>query len=109
VSQVRHDVERRSCERQSLMTSVRSVGGVVALCGAVALTAACGGSGGSDTTTTSAAKVTSFDIGDLTCGAARTAPVDVTWTTLGAKAVGIAVDDFPAERGGPSGTSRSRH
>lgn len=74
------------------------------LCSVVAL-AGCGGSSSStETTTSTAAKVTSFDVGDLRCGAAVTAPVDVTWTTAGATGVDIAVDDFPPATGGPSGT-----
>ena len=86
------------------MGSVSIAGGIAALCSVVAL-AGCGGSGGTGSTTTaSAAKVTSFDVSKLVCGAAVTAPVNVTWTTEGATSVDIAVDDFPPAKGGPSGT-----
>ena len=91
---------------ESLVRSAPTVGGVAALCCAIGL-AGCGGSSGSEssteTTTTSAAKVTSFDVGDLRCGAGVSAPVDVTWTTEAAAAVDIKVDDFPSASGGPSG------
>jgi hypothetical protein len=61
-----------------------------------------------ETTTTSqaaAAEVTSFDIGDLSCGAATTGPVSVTWETQDATAVEIAVDTFSPKGYGPSGTT----
>ena len=77
------------------------------LCCTVAL-AGCGGSGGgassTETTTASAAKVTSLEVGELRCGGAASAPVDVTWTTEGATAVEVQVDGFPPAPGGPSGT-----
>jgi hypothetical protein len=88
------------------MRSARTVGGAVVLCGAVAL-AGCGGSSGSESgtgTTASAAKVTSLEVGELRCGGAPSAPVDVTWTTEGATAVEVQVDGFPSAPGGPSGT-----
>src|SRR5262249_8654004 len=79
---------------------------------AVLLLAGCGGSsGGSDTQTTesttaaSPAEVTSFDVGDLNCGAATTAPVTVTWATASATAVEITVDSFSPKGFGPSGTT----
>jgi len=97
---------------------------VLAIAFASLLLAGCGGSGGSgssdttttettetatttETTTTEAAlaKVTSFDLGDLTCGAATTAPVSVTWETSDATAVEIAVDTFSPAGFGPSGTT----
>ena len=60
-----------------------------------------------DTTTTVAtpAEVTSFDVGDLQCGAATTAPVTVTWATENATAVEIAVDSFTPAGLGPSGST----
>ena len=60
-----------------------------------------------DTTTTevSPAEVTSFDVGDLRCGAATTAPVTVTWETENATAVEIAVDSFTPGGYGPSGSA----
>ena len=57
------------------------------------------------TTTTSAAKVTTFDVGDLSCGAATTAPVTVSWETENATAVEIAVDSFSPAGRGPSGST----
>jgi hypothetical protein len=75
------------------------------------LVTGCGGSRGSGTDTTesttteaAAAEVTSFDVGDLTCGAATTAPVTVTWATANATAVEIGVDEFSPQGFGPSGT-----
>ena len=89
------------------MRSASTTGRVATLCSLIAL-AGCGGSSGSEsgteTTTTSAAKVASFDVGDLKCGAAVSAPVDVAWTTEAATSVEIKVDDFPPATGGPSGT-----
>jgi len=76
------------------------------------LVAGCGGSGGSETTDTAstateaaAAEVTSFDVGNLKCEAATTAPVAVTWTTADATAVEIGVDSFAPQGFGPSGTT----
>ena len=76
------------------------------------LVAGCGGSGGSGTTDTAstateagAAEVTSFDVGDLKCGAATTAPVSVMWTTADATAVEIGVDSFSPQGFGPSGST----
>ena len=57
------------------------------------------------TTETSPAEVTSFDVGDLKCGAATTAPVTVTWETESATAVEIAVDSFTPANLGPSGSA----
>ena len=57
------------------------------------------------TTVTSPAEVTSFDVGDLQCGAAATAPVTVTWATENATAVEIAVDSFTPAGFGPSGST----
>ena len=57
------------------------------------------------TTETSPAEVTSFDVGDLKCGAATTAPVTVTWETENATAVEIAVDSFTPANLGPSGSA----
>ena len=57
------------------------------------------------TTETSPAKVTSFDVGDLRCGAATTAPVAVTWATENATAVEIAVDSFTPAGFGPTGST----
>ena len=89
------------------MRSQETVGCVVMFWCMVAL-AGCGGSSGNESsteaTTTSAAKVTSFGVDDLRCGAAVTAPVEVTWSTEGATGVGIAVDDFSPAKAGPSGT-----
>jgi hypothetical protein len=88
--------------------------GVLAAIAAVVLLAGCGGSGDSGTETTgttsttteaSPAEVTSFDVGDLNCGAATTAPVAVTWQTENATAVEIAVDSFSPKGFGPSGTT----
>jgi hypothetical protein len=91
---------------------------VLAIALVSALLAGCGGSDGSpstDTTTTettettateaAAAEVTSFEVGDLNCGAATTAPVSLTWTTADATAVEIAVDSFSPKGYGPSGTT----
>jgi hypothetical protein len=60
-----------------------------------------------ETTTTEAAvaTVSSFDVGDLSCGAATTAPVAVSWATENATAVEIAVDSVPPSGYGPSGTT----
>ena len=57
------------------------------------------------TTTSAAAEVTSFDVGDLSCGAAATAPVEVTWATENATAVQIAVDSFTPAGYAPSGSA----
>lgn len=57
------------------------------------------------TTTEAGAEVTSFDVGDLKCGAATTAPVAVTWSTANATAVEIGVDSFSPQGFGPSGTT----
>jgi hypothetical protein len=43
-------------------------------------------------------------VGELTCGEAETAPVDVTWATEGATGIAIAVVDFTAVRLGALGT-----
>lgn len=60
-----------------------------------------------DTTETavSEAEVTSFEVGDLSCGAATTAPVSVTWETANATAVEIGVDTVTPAGFGPSGTT----
>jgi len=88
------------------------VGWLLVVVVATALVAGCGGSSGSETVTTESttteaapAEVTSFDIGDLNCGAATTAPVTVTWETASATAVEIAVDSFSPAGKGPSGTT----
>jgi len=88
------------------------VGWVLVAVAASLLVAGCGGSGGSETTDTAstateaaAAEVTSFEVGDLKCGAATTAPVEVTWTTADATAVEIGVDSFSPQGLGPSGTT----
>jgi hypothetical protein len=57
------------------------------------------------TTTTAAAGVTSFDVGDLTCGGATTAPVTVSWETENTTAVEIAVDSISPAGFGPSGST----
>jgi Pentapeptide repeats (8 copies) len=57
------------------------------------------------TTTTAAAEVTSFDVGDLSCGGATTAPVTVSWETENATAVEIAVDTVSPAGFGPSGST----
>lgn len=57
------------------------------------------------TTTVSAAEVTSFDVGDLSCGGAITAPVTVSWETENATAVEIAVDGGTAAGFGPAGSA----
>ena len=57
------------------------------------------------TTTASAAEVTSFDVGDLSCGGATTAPVTVSWETENATAVEIAVDGGTAAGFGPFGST----
>jgi hypothetical protein len=59
----------------------------------------------STTTESSPAEVTSFDVGDLQCGAAATAPVTVTWETENATAVEVAVDSFTPAGFGPSGSA----
>ena len=88
------------------------LGWVLVAVAASALVAGCGGSGGSETTDTAstateaaAAEVTSFEVGDLKCGAATTAPVEVTWTTADATAVEIGVDSFSPQGFDPSGTT----
>ena len=60
-----------------------------------------------ETTTTAAsdAEVTSFDVGDLTCGGAGTAPVTVSWETENATAVEIAVDSGTPAGFSPSGSA----
>jgi hypothetical protein len=57
------------------------------------------------TTTTSTAEVTSFDVGDLSCGGATTAPVTVSWEAENATAVEITVDSFSPAGFGPSGST----
>ena len=79
----------------------------------VLLAAGCGGSSGSEspstqttTTVASAAKVRSFDVGDLSCSSgAATAPAEVSWVTENATAVEIGVDSFTPAAFGPSGTA----
>jgi hypothetical protein len=60
-----------------------------------------------ETTTTAAspAEVTSFDVGDLSCGVATTAPVTVSWEAENATAVEIAVDSFSPAGFGPTGST----
>jgi hypothetical protein len=60
-----------------------------------------------ETTTTegAVAEVTSFEVGELMCGAATTAPVAVAWQTQNATAVEIAVDIVSPSGFGPSGTT----
>jgi len=80
-----------------------------------ALAAGCGGTSSTGTTetaattdateTTAAARVTVFEVGDLRCTVATTAPVTVTWGTESATAVAIVVDSFTPSRHGPSGTA----
>ena len=92
--------------------------GVVALCFVALALVGCGGQGDTestttattegtdtDTTTVSEATVTSFEVGELRCGGAETAPVDVTWATEGATGVAIAVDNITPARLGASGTT----
>ncbi len=55
-------------------------------------------------TIASDARVAAFDVGNLRCGGAATAPVDVTWATEGATGVAIAVDNVTPVRLGASGT-----
>lgn len=57
------------------------------------------------TTTAAAAEVTSFDVGDLSCGGATTAPVTVSWETENATAVEIAVDTGTPAGFGPAGST----
>jgi Pentapeptide repeats (8 copies) len=57
------------------------------------------------TTTTAAAEVTSFDVGDLSCGGATAAPVTVSWVTENTTAVEIAVDSVSPAGFGPSGST----
>jgi hypothetical protein len=57
------------------------------------------------TTTTAVSEVTSFDVGDLTCGGATTAPVTVSWDTENATAVEIAVDGGTPAGFGPAGST----
>jgi hypothetical protein len=58
------------------------------------------------TTVTSEAKVTTFDVGDLSCSSgAATAPAEVSWETENATAVEIGVDSFTPAAFGPSGTA----
>jgi Pentapeptide repeats (8 copies) len=58
-----------------------------------------------DTTQASEAKVTSFELSELDCGAATTGPVAVTWETENATAVQIGVDTASPTSGGPSGST----
>jgi hypothetical protein len=107
---------RSSDDEEGVEVGARVLAVLVAVV-ACFLLAACGGSGGSspastettttETTTTeaAAAEVTTFDLGDLKCGAATTAPVSVTWETANATAVEIAVDSFSPAGFGPSGTT----
>jgi hypothetical protein len=76
--------------------------------GAVVLVlAGCGGSndsGSTDTDETPIPKVTSFEVGDLSCGSgATTAPAEVSWETENATSVAIGVDDFSPTTFGASG------
>ena len=94
----------------------RTAVGVLAFCWFALTVVGCGGSNGESTTTAttegtetdttafSDARVTSFEIGELRCGGAVTAPVDVTWATEGATAVKIVVDNFTSVTLGTSGT-----
>ena len=95
---------------------VRARAGLLALVAGLLLAGCGGGSSDADTvndttdtetTTTEAtpAEVTSFDLGDLSCGAATTAPVSVTWATENATAVEIGVDTFSPKGFGPSGAT----
>jgi len=81
----------------------RAVAGV-ALCCALAA-AGCGGSNDSGSSAPGAAGVTTFDLTDVNCGFAVTAPVTVTWATANATAVEIGVDDMSPKSFGPSGTT----
>ena len=81
----------------------RAVAGV-ALCCALAA-AGCGGSNDSGSSAPGAAAVTTFDLTDVNCGFAVTAPVIVTWATANATAVEIGVDDMSPKGYGPSGTT----
>ncbi|HEU4973004.1 MAG TPA: hypothetical protein VFT35_13875 [Gaiellaceae bacterium] len=84
------------------MGSVGRVVSGIALC-AVLAAAGCGGS--SESGDSGAAKVSSFDVSDVSCTVAVTAPVIVTWATANATAVKIAVDEMSPEGFGPSGTT----
>ena len=83
------------------------VGLLLAGCGGGSSDAQTTDTGTTETTTTeqAAPDVTSFEAGDLSCGAATTAPVSVTWQTENATAVEIAVDTFSPKGFGPSGTA----
>jgi hypothetical protein len=56
-------------------------------------------------TTASLAEVTSLEVGELTCGGATTAPVEVTWDTANATAVEINVDGINPAGFGPTGST----
>lgn len=60
-----------------------------------------------ETTDTSAseAEVTSFDVGELQCDGATSAPVSVSWETENATAVDLAVDTAAPIGLGPSGST----
>jgi hypothetical protein len=58
-----------------------------------------------ETTVSVAPEITTFDVGDLSCGAASTAPVTVSWEAMNATAVEIAVDSFSPAGFGPSGST----
>ena len=81
----------------------RAVAGVALSCALAA--AGCGGSNDSGNSEPGAAEVTTFDLTDVNCGFAVTAPVTVTWATANATAVKIEVDEMSLEGFGPSGTT----
>jgi len=87
------------------MTSARRAVATVALCGVLVAIAGCGGSSDSSESEQGAPDVTSFDASDVSCTAAVTAPVEVTWNTENATAVFIAVDEMTPKEFGLSGST----
>ena len=77
----------------------------VAVCGVLVVAAGCGGSSDSGESEQGAPDVTSFDVSDVRCTAAVTAPVEVTWKTENATEVFIGVDETNPKSFGPSGTA----
>jgi hypothetical protein len=85
------------------MGSAQGIAAAVVVIGVLA--AGCGGSNDSGESQPGAAEVTSFEVSDVSCAFAVTAPATVMWATASATAVEIAVDEMSPEGFGPSGTT----
>jgi len=59
-----------------------------------------------DATTAADPTVTSFEVGDLSCGHGVAAPVSISWKTENATAVLIALDDSSPTGYGPAGSTQ---